>query len=173
MRHKIIYCALIIGLFVVACSDSSLEYERGYEAGYSDGVSYVEDKYYDKITYYEALCDELGYLTYEGAYEPWKWKYYVNDTTWHTNWLCSDFDNSANYYVSANTVFLEQGISPCSKCAEDTSDICYLDTDSGRYYTKTSKLHVGTTDYISQMKVYEIATINSALENGYLLAEEE
>lgn len=130
----------------------------------------IDYSYYeDAINYYENLCDEYGYQTYESVYCPELWcNYFPPDSSiYHNDWLCPEFDNSGNYYVSANPDFYEEhyGNKLCDICGN--TEIYYLDVDQGIFHSQKTNLTLGTDDFITCYVNYRFVSEARAIENGF------
>lgn len=182
---KILIIVIII-LFVLNAymsnnSDSTSENIKSIDENINTEIiqeefSVTEYDYSEELEYYENLCDEYGYLTYDMVYYPEKWKYYCSSTTkiYHTSWLCNNLNkNNNDILISSSSVdFLEniEGLSMCPIC-ENNPEIYFLDEENNIIHKDKDDLNLGTLDYISSNKHYQIVSYNDALSNNCQICE--
>lgn len=161
--HKVI--SLLSFMLLFGCSDATSS-ESNYSNGYEEGYIQAQLSKEDEIQYYESLCDELGYLTYDMVYTPEMWRNYVCQDTglYHEDYLCPEITKVA--YITANVNF--DNCLPCAICCP-VEDYYFLDEETGIIHHDKDCLVLGTDDYESPSKNYRIVTKERALENGYTL----
>lgn len=166
MRH-FLKLALVFILLCVCSGCYSYDYVEELEIKNSNYEELISD-YEEQIEYYRMLCDNFGYQTYDGVYNPEMWKYYNDNThnTVHVDWLCEKADTeSAGCKSSRHEFFTEHGYTLCECC--DIERIYFLDMEEGVFHYLKSCLDLGTDDYIRLNKVYCLVSYNSAISSGY------
>lgn len=130
---------------------------------YYGNLSEVDE---DQILYYEGLCDFYGYQTYDGVFNPEKWKYYVDIETGiaHNDWLCEKYDRSHRGYRTAQ-LQSSDNVVECSVCSGART--VFLDENKGVFHSEKRNLNLGTDDYISCYVDYKFVSIENAIKHGY------
>ena len=197
MNKRLFWLILIVLLLLCGCTAENDVSSKDYEDDHFHTESYYEDRigeyqteieqyreelseceellsdYYEIINYYENLCDMYGYHTYESIYYPELWCNYVpkDDTVYHNDWLCPNFNNQGNYLATANPEFYEnyEGYELCNTCAQ--TKICYLDIDEGIVHSRKDHLDLGTEDYVYRNVNYRFVSAQRAVEEGFSLCD--
>lgn len=143
---------VFVFLILTACSSSS------------DTTSQIE--------YYEQMCEDLELLSYDDVKNPEKWRYYHEESTeiYHQDWLCSQFNRDANYFLMTKSTVDAYNYYPCDQC-KDMRDYFFLDTETGIFHADKSCLDLSTSDYKHSNHIYRFVSKNSAESNNYIPCE--
>lgn len=176
-KTKIILC-LTTSLLLSACSQTTTVYKDEYER-LLEAYDSLETKYDDaiqdyekEIHYYEALCDENGYLTYDMLYHPDVWRVYASDNTLHLNWLCEQLDKKSQYICTTfENVKYSENLTWCDICGRDINVAYYfLDEKTDIFHDASARdcFDFSIDDYTHKNVNYRFVYYDSAINAGYI-----
>lgn len=162
---SIFFC---FAIFYIYKCDKTIESLTEDIAMYEDIIEYKHPKI---IEYYEELCQEFGYLTYEQVYDAEYYGYYVDETTKliHRDWLCKDFITKDDFFRTDYTVCDYAKYTVCECCEQFGTFLPDFLDDESDIYHKGYNIFEGTKDYKTRIKEYRFVTEESAINAGYSL----
>lgn len=151
-------------------SEQSIEYEEGYSEGYSD----AEHEYEDVLDYYEVMCDELGLIPYDMAYEFEKWNRTVsNETkTVHHSYLCKDLNREEKNIIFSTSDFDVDynNYKLCPTCGNNDEYYIY-DREDNTIHKDKSHVHIEISDDYTTHTIYPMVSYEDAIENQCKICE--